>query len=59
MNKKQAIKEFREFILPTITERYGRYDRDAKFQAFSNYIDALSKDNRITGYQADTWTNIY
>lgn len=53
MTKKEAMRHFREHILPHIPE----HDRVAKAEAFSNYVDMLCRDGEITEKQAFEWDN--
>ena len=57
MTKKQALAEFREYILPEVVKQHGKQDRVAKSEAWCNFTDALCKDRRITRHQDETWTN--
>ncbi len=59
MTKHEALRLFREEILPLVRKQYGRYDRVARAEEFSNFIDMLHRDGSITRHQADTWTNPY
>jgi hypothetical protein len=51
--KKQAIKYFREFLLPSIPKN----DIPAKREAWNNYTYALCKSRFITLRQYENWTN--
>lgn len=51
--KKQAIKDFREFLLPSIPNN----DTSAKREAWNNYTDALCKSRFINLRQYENWTN--
>lgn len=59
MTKKEAIKEFREYILPGIKKlkRNGRIDKPMLAQKWNNYTDSLCKDRRITSKQYNNWSN--
>jgi hypothetical protein len=59
LTKKQAIAEFREYILPEVIKQYGHFDRIAKSEAWCNYTDALRSEGRITEHQDSTWSNPY
>ena len=62
MTKKEAMREFREFVLPVIREKYeqyGRIDIPARREAWCNFTDALCKSGRITQRQDYTWGNPY
>jgi hypothetical protein len=59
MTKKQALAEFREFILPAVIKQYGRFDRVAKSESWCNYTDSLRAEGRITAHQDSTWVNPY
>jgi hypothetical protein len=53
MTKKEALAEFREYILPFIPKG----DIPAKCEAWNDFTDGLCKDRRITSKQYDTWVN--
>lgn len=60
MNKKQALAEFKYYVLPAIKasfEQNGRIDRVARAEAWNNFTDALCKDGRITMKQYENWAN--
>lgn len=60
MTKREALREFRELILPEVRRKYeadGRVDRVARAEAWSNWTDALRKERRITAHQDRTWSN--
>jgi hypothetical protein len=62
VTKREALREFRELILPEVKRKYeadGRVDRIARAEAWSNWTDALCKDGRITPHQDRTWRNPY
>jgi len=57
MKKKEALKEFKELILPDVVKRYGNTDLVAMREAWNNWTDVLYKDRRITYRQYETWTS--
>lgn len=57
MKKEQAIKLFKEEILPIIIKEYGKDDKPAISEAWNNFTDALCKDGEITQHQYNIWTN--
>lgn len=62
MTKAEALKEFREHVLPYVRARYerdGRINRIALWEAWNDWTDALCKDGRITTRQYERWDNPY
>lgn len=57
MTKKEALKEFKEFILPKVINKYGKNDKPAKCEAWNDWTDFLCKSNRITLKQYESWVN--
>jgi hypothetical protein len=57
MNKKDALRLFREEVLPNIIKQYGKDDKPAQSQAWNDFTDALCKDKQITMKQCESWTN--
>lgn len=58
MTKKQALRDFKEHVLPNIPLRHnGKVDEVARSEAWNNYTDALCKDGQITLKQYESWTN--
>ena len=57
MTKKEALQEFRAYILPAVVAQYGKDDRPAISEAWCNFTDYLCKDGIITRHQDETWTN--
>lgn len=60
LTKKEAVKMFRDEILPSIRERCekdGRVDRLARREAWNNFTDSLCKDGQITSRQYNTWNS--
>jgi len=60
MTKKEALRDFRENILPHLREVYesdGRVDVIARRLAWNDYTDSLHADGLITLHQCETWTN--
>lgn len=54
MTKQDALRNFRENILPHVIARYGR-DKPAIREAWNNYTDGLQKDGLITASQYHNW----
>mgnify|MGYP001477649259 CR=1 FL=1 len=59
MTKKEAIKEFKKYILPGVVKKYGNNDLPAKREAWNNYTDHLHEEGRISQKQYENWTNIF
>ena len=57
MNRKDALKTFRQDVLPEVVRRYGRGDWTALREAWNDWTDALCKDGEITSKQYETWSN--
>ena len=60
MTKQQAVKIFKDEILPAIKARYeqdGIIDKPARREAWHNFTDMLCKDGQITLKQYETWDN--
>lgn len=60
MTKEQAIKFYKEEILPSVKKQYesdGIIDKPARQFAWQIYIDGLCKDGEISQRQYDTWGN--
>ena len=60
MTKDQAMKIFKEEILPSIIKRYemdGIKDKPARAEAWNNFTDSLCEDGQITNKQYNNWTN--
>jgi hypothetical protein len=58
MNKQQAEKQFKDFILPEIKKQYeqdGVRDLPARQQAWNNFTDSLCKSGEITFIQYESW----
>ena len=57
MTKDEALRNFRETVLPYIRQRYeqDRIDHVARRIAWNDYVDALHRDGLITDKQAN-WT---
>jgi hypothetical protein len=53
MTKKEAMKEFREYVLVNIP----RGDVCARREAWCNFTDKLNRDRQITDWQNNKWTN--
>ena len=55
MTKREAVREFKETVLPYVIEQYGPNDRPAIREAWNDWTDMLAKDGRITMKQYETW----
>ena len=51
MTKQQAIRDFREHILPALDQT----DRPMVRTAWNDYVDSLERNGEITKRQAATW----
>ena len=59
MTKKDALFEFKCFVLPSIIQRYGELDKVAIREAWGNWTDSLCKEGKITMTQYQKWVNPY
>lgn len=63
MTKKQALEEFREFMMPLIKKQEkewsgkARVDEAFRREEWNNFTDALCKNGRITKHQYESWDN--
>lgn len=60
MTKEQAVKIFKEEILPQVIKHYesdGIKDIPARRFAWSTFVDSLCKDGQITDKQYNNWDN--
>lgn len=57
MTKQQALRDFREHVLPAVDQQYSKSDKVARREAWSNHTDALCKAGAITLKQYESWTN--
>ena len=55
MNKQEAVRDFKKYILPGVIARYGRNDKPAIHEAWNDYTDSLQKDGLITATQYNNW----
>ena len=58
MSKKEVMKDFKEYVLPSIRKEHEqdrRIDRPARREAWNNYTDMLHKDRLISDYAYDQW----
>jgi len=56
MTKQEALKAFRQEVLPSIPPRAnGDIDHPARREAWGIFIDALCKSGQITLQQYETW----
>lgn len=51
----EASEQFDEHVLPAVIDEYGEDDEPAISEAFSNWIDSLSKDGSIHETQANNY----
>jgi hypothetical protein len=59
MTRDQAVNEFEMFVLPTVIEHYeqdGIIDGPARREAWNNWTDGLCKDNQISDWQYENWS---
>jgi len=59
MTHDQAVDYFNAEILPTIKEHYeqdGVPDLPARREEWNNWTDSLCKDEQISDWQYDNWT---
>ena len=56
MTKREAIREFNQYVKPAILARYRKSDSVAMSDAWGIFIDGLCRDGRITSKQYHTWT---
>ncbi len=59
MTKKEVVAEFKETILPGIkeTEKVRGYrDLPMRSEAWSNFVDTLYNDGKVTDSQAFNWS---
>ena len=59
MTHAQAVDYFNAEILPTIKEHYeqdGVPDLPARREEWNNWTDSLCKDEQISDWQYDNWT---
>lgn len=54
MNKREAVKQFKELIL---TPEFPRHDKPAVREAWNNFMNSLHREGMITDRQYDTWSN--
>jgi len=61
MTKKQALKEFREDIMPIIRENERQYtntpDISLRRQEWGYFVESLYRDQRISKRQVYNWDN--
>lgn len=57
LTKAQAIKLFRQEVMPGILANGGRGDVVMQREAWSNFTDALCANKEISSYQDRTWSN--
>ena len=56
MSAEDIIEEYKNEVLPIIKKKYendGRIDRDARYQAFVDFVDSLSQEDLISEEMAD------
>ena len=57
MTKHEALKLFKEEVLPSIIKQYGNNDKHAKIQGWNDWTDFLCKNYQITSSQYSCWVN--
>ena len=57
MNKREALRQFCEYLLPILDAKYGKNDIPARCEAWNDYTDMLCKDGEITLKQYESWAN--
>lgn len=57
MTKEEAIKRFKEEVMPYIRKEYGKDDKTVVEQAWNDWTDALQKEGEITAHQYSTWVH--
>lgn len=60
LNKKSAVRQWREIILPHVKSQYetdGVVDESARAEAWNNYTDLLQKTGQITTSQYENWSH--
>ena len=59
MTRDQAIEDFITTVLPAVVEEYeqdGIIDEPARSEAWNNFTDYLCKDNLISDWQYNNWS---
>ncbi len=59
MTWEQACRMYRDIFLPVIREKYeqdGLPDWPARREAWNNWTDSLCKNNRISDWQYNNWS---
>jgi hypothetical protein len=57
MTKKEAVRRFKDYVLPHVYNLYGKKDKPAVRQSWCEFVDSLERDRYITPKQAFTWDN--
>ncbi len=57
MTKKEALRRFKQDYLPHYIDLYGKNDKIAAREGWSDFTDFLCKDGEITLRQYETWDN--
>ena len=60
MTKKDAVAQFKAYVLPQVKAQYerdGRIDRPARAEAWNDFTDSLQRDGQISMRQYETWTH--
>jgi len=57
MTKEQAVKEFKNEILPMVINRYGKNDVTAIRTEWNDFTDMLCKNGDKKESQYSTWDN--
>lgn len=57
MTRKEALAEWRDHVLPHVTYEHGLADAAARRESWIKFIDQLSRNDRITERQAQSWSH--
>jgi hypothetical protein len=58
MTKQEAVRQFKDEVLPYIKEKYeqdGKRDVIARSEAWNNFADWLCQEGDITNWQCENW----
>ena len=57
ITKAEVLKDFKQFILPSMLETFNENDLTFKRELWNNYTDQLRQDGIITENQYNNWSN--
>jgi hypothetical protein len=60
MTKQEAVRQFKDEVLPYIKEKYeqdGKRDVIARSEEWNNFVDWLCQEGDITNWQCENWTH--